>query len=127
MRKIKGEHGVVSRNIMMDPTLPVESKAIYSILASLCSNRDSCSPTVQTLLDVTGISKDRLYKYLNILTERKIVERVHDRSGGRYKNVVYKIHDESYKTPFSQKRGETVKYLLDNNMISIESVDLESE
>lgn len=91
---------MISRNIMLDPTLPVESKAIYSILASLCSNGDSCFPTVQTLLDVTGISKDRLYKYLNILTERKIVERVHDRSGGRYKNVVYRLHDEEYKKPF---------------------------
>lgn len=93
---------MISRNIMLDPTLPVESKAIYSILASLCSNRDSCFPTVQTLLDVTGISKDRLYKYLNILTERKIVERVHDRSGGRYKNVVYRLHDEEYKKPFPE-------------------------
>ncbi len=106
MRKIKGGHGVVSRNIMMDPTLPVESKAIYSILASMAGDKDRCFPTIKKLLEVTDISKRRLYKYLDILVQREIVERVLIRESGCYKNVVYKIHDESCKTPFPQN-GET--------------------
>ena len=67
---------MISRSIMLNPKIPVESKAIYSILAVFAGDKDRCFPTIKTLVEATGISKDRLYKYLNILCDSGIVERL---------------------------------------------------
>lgn len=93
---------MISRSIMLNPKIPVESKAIYSILAVFAGDKDRCFPTIKTLVEATGISKDRLYKYLNILCDSGIVERVHIREGGCYKNVVYMLKDGDGKIPFPE-------------------------
>ena len=51
---------MISRSIMLNPEIPVESKAIYSILAVFAGDKDRCFPTIKTLVEATGISKDRL-------------------------------------------------------------------
>lgn len=61
--------------IVNDPSLSLEARAIYSILASYASKDRSCHPSVKTLLKITGVSKNRFYKHMGQLVERGIVEK----------------------------------------------------
>lgn len=45
---------MISRSIMLNPKIPVESKAIYSILAVFAGDKDRCFPTIKTLVETAG-------------------------------------------------------------------------
>ena len=90
--------GIVDYEIMNDPSLSLEARAIYSILASYANKDRSCHPTINTLLRVTGVSKDRFYKHMNQLVDRGIVEKYkmtgeYGRSPNLKTGVIYVLKD----------------------------------
>lgn len=91
--------GIVDYEIINDPTISLEARAIYAILASYANKDRSCHPTVKTLLKVTGVSKDRFYKHMNQLIEKGIVEKykMAGEYGGNNQNlmtgIVYALKD----------------------------------
>ena len=93
-------YGIVDYEIMNDPSLSLEARAIYSILASYANKDRSCHPTVKTLLQVTGVSKDRFYKHMNQLIDRGIVEKYkmageYGRNPNLMTGVIYVLKDDT--------------------------------
>jgi len=73
--------GTVPKAVMRDPELPVEAKGIYAYLCSFAGAGQAAFPSRKTMLSELGLSKDRFYKYREMLIERGLV-RVERRSAG---------------------------------------------
>lgn len=90
---MKGGYGKVDRAIIEDPTLTPESRLIYACLACYADKKRSCYPSIETLINVFGMGKNRFYKHMNALIERGIVEKVKLKKGNLYCNNIYKLKD----------------------------------
>ncbi|MBQ9042582.1 MAG: helix-turn-helix domain-containing protein [Eggerthellaceae bacterium] len=73
--------GTVPKAVMRDPELPVEAKGIYAYLCSFAGAGQAAFPSRKTMLAELGLSKDRFYKYREMLIARGLV-RVERRSAG---------------------------------------------
>ena len=102
MRKINGKFGIHAASVTLDPTIPPASKCLYSVLTIFADEKNSCFPSIKTLVQVTGMSKDTIYKYLDILEKRGIIERQHKRKSGQFRNTVYILCDENRKLPYTK-------------------------
>lgn len=94
MRQKKGAFGVVYQDVMRNPTIPIESKAIYAYLASMAGTDDKCYPSRELMAKELGIGVHRLDKYLVQLTETGAVEKVRTKEGNLKSRNVYKITHE---------------------------------
>ena len=92
---MKGGYGKVDRAIIEDATLTPESRLIYACLACYADKKRSCYPSIETLISVSGMSKTRFYKHMDILVERGIVEKVKQKNGNLYGKNIYKLRDFS--------------------------------
>lgn len=86
-----GGYGIVYRQIMRNKNLTVEAKAIYAYLCSFAGSGTECYPGVDLMAIELCMSKDRLYKHLNILVNAGIIEKSQSRNGNRWGKTVYKI------------------------------------
>ena len=87
-------------------TIPLEAKGLYAYLASLSDVNDECYPTVDLIRHELGISKDRYYKYMNILVSVGVVKKVQIKTEGcRFGRNVYKLTHEVYfsEKPYTEK------------------------
>lgn len=94
MNKLGG-YGIVYQKIMRNKNLTVEAKAIYAYLCSFAGNGTECYPGVDLMAIELCMSKDRLYKHLNILVNEGIIEKSQSRNGNRWGKTVYKIRHKS--------------------------------
>lgn len=93
MAKQKG-YGKTDNRITRDPTLTMESRQLYTILASYSDKNRECYPSIDQLLRDTGISKDRLYKHMKILEQRGIIEKFYAKSEkSTFGRLTYRLHD----------------------------------
>lgn len=91
----KGGYGKVDRAIIEDPTLTPESRLIYACLACYADKKRSCYPSIETLIKVSGMSKTRFYKHMDLLVNRGIVEKIKLKNGNLYGRNIYKLYDFS--------------------------------
>lgn len=93
MGKKKG-YGKTDNKIIRDPTLTMESRQLYAILASYCDKNRVCYPSIDQLLRDTGISKDRLYRHMRILEQRGIIEKYYSKSEtSTFGKLTYRLCD----------------------------------
>ena len=92
-----GGYGIVYREIMRNKNLTAEAKAIYAYLCSFAGNSSECYPGVDLMATELCMSKDRLYKHLNILVDAGVIKKSQSRAGNRWGKTVYKIHHD-FKT-----------------------------
>lgn len=102
MRKINGKFGIHAASVTLDPTIPPASKCLYSVLTIFADGKNSCFPSIETLVQVTGMSRDTIYRHLDILEKRGIIERQHKRKSGQFRNTVYILRDENRKSPYTE-------------------------
>jgi len=88
-------YGKVDRAIIEDPTLTPESRLIYACLACYADKKRSCYPSIETLIKVSGMSKTRFYKHMDLLVNRGIVEKIKLKNGNLYGRNIYKLCDFS--------------------------------
>lgn len=86
----------VGIDVMRDPELPLQAKAVYALLATYADDdgRDSCYPRQETMAEQLGVSVDTIQRHLAVLVEAGVVE-VEPRfrpDGGRSTND-YQLHD----------------------------------
>lgn len=62
-------YGIVSKLIMQDTRLSIESKAIYAYLCSYAGAGNEAYPSIPKILHDLDISKSRLYKHMDILVD----------------------------------------------------------
>lgn len=114
MRKINGKFGIHAASVTLDPTIPPASKCLYNVLTIFAGEKNSCFPSIETLVQVTGMSKDTVYKYLDILEECGVIERQHKRKSGQFRNTVYILCDENRKSPYIENT-DTKSTVYDKN------------
>lgn len=114
MRKINGKFGIHAASVTLDPTIPPASKCLYSVLTIFAGEKNSCFPSIETLVQVTGMSRDTIYRHLDILEECGVIERQHKRKSGQFRNTVYILRDENRKLPYTENT-DTESTVYDKN------------
>ena len=94
MRQKKGAFGVVYQDVMRNPTIPVESKAIYAYLSSMAGADGRCYPSRELMAKELGIGVHRLDKFLILLVKSGAVEKTRINVGNLKNRNVYKITHE---------------------------------
>lgn len=87
---------MVAKEFLTDPSVPLEAKGMYAYLAGYAGDMDECYPSIERVRRELGISKDRLYKYMNMLVDIGVVERLQTYNGNIRGKVIYKIKDTEY-------------------------------
>lgn len=63
-------YGLIPKFVMHDPSLTLESKAVYAYLCSLAGSGDVTFPYRETILRHTGLSKNTYYRHYGLLLEQ---------------------------------------------------------
>lgn len=100
-------YGLIPKRIMRDKNLSIQSKAIYSYLASFAGNTGQAFPSVSLMLGELDISRDTFYKYRNELEEVGAITIKKERSVGKFERNIYLLHNSI--NPPCPKSSDTVK------------------
>jgi len=87
----KGGYGLVYREVMRNPDIPPESKAIYAYLCSFAGSGNTCYPKAETMQKELDMGKQRFNKYMSVLVDLGIVIREREKAGNLMGHNVYKI------------------------------------
>lgn len=94
MKRKKGGYGIVYQDVMRNPSLPPESKAIYAYLSSMAGGKDECYPSRELMAKELDMSISRLDKYMAILVSSGVVEKKKTRDGNLKSRNIYKVTHE---------------------------------
>lgn len=83
------------QEVMRNPNISAEAKAIYAYLASIAGTGNTCYPSIDTMQREMCMSKNRLTKYMGQLIAAGVVEKVRERNGNIYGHNIYKITHEA--------------------------------
>lgn len=83
------------KEVMMNPNISIEAKAIYAYLSSIAGMSGACYPSIETIEKDLNISKNRLSKHMGQLIASGIVEKSREREGNIYGKNVYKVTHEA--------------------------------
>jgi hypothetical protein len=88
-------YGKVSKSVMTDRNLTIESKAIYSYLCSFAGNKDEAFPSVKKICYDLKINVKRFYKHMGPLIDKGYIEvhRIRYADSKQWANNVYKLKD----------------------------------
>ena len=86
-------YGFIARKVMRNKDLSVESKAIYSYLASFAGTSGKAFPSVELMVEELGMSKSRFYKYMKELKEQGFIKVEQEKEDNRFKRNVYYLID----------------------------------
>lgn len=86
------QYGIVLKRIMRDPSISVESKAIYAYLASFADINDGkCYPTVSLICKELNMSENRFHRHLKQLKDKGYVVVSRTRKGTKFDRNIYKL------------------------------------
>lgn len=120
-------YGLIKQNVMRDRTLSIEAKAIYSYLCGFSGTSGRAYPLVKTMLEELNISKNRYYKYLNELIDRKIVIVEKNTEETRLARNVYYITDDETEDEITKNTVKNDDECLQNeDEVSLQNKDIDS-
>jgi Mn-dependent DtxR family transcriptional regulator len=67
--------GIVSYNVITDPELSTNAKAIYTVLAVHCNKRRTCFPSNGTIADLLNVSYSTIKRGIRELKDAKCINR----------------------------------------------------
>lgn len=71
----KNRFGIVSHEIISDPELSTQAKALYALLCCYADKNRQCYPTKNRLADELGVSVKTVKRYLSELYSKKYIKR----------------------------------------------------
>ena len=83
------------QEVMRNPNITAEAKAIYAYLASIAGTGNTCYPSIDTMQREMCMSKNRLTRHMGQLIAAGVVEKVRERNGNIYGRNIYKITHEA--------------------------------
>ncbi len=83
------------QEVMRNPNISAEAKAIYAYLASIAGTGNICYPSIETMQREMCMSKNRLTKYMGQLIAAGVVEKVRERNGNIYGRNIYMLTHEA--------------------------------
>jgi len=69
----KGGYGIVQRTVMQDPTITMQAKTLYGLLASMTGDKEHCWPSVERMAEYMGTSRKTIIRYLQELEQKNII------------------------------------------------------
>lgn len=85
--------GTISKMVMIDQRLSIESKAIYSYFSSYAGGGSSAFPSVSKIIYDLKISKTRYYKHFNLLVECGYISVRYNKVSNKFSNNIYTLHN----------------------------------
>lgn len=76
MSKKLSRFGIVSYEVISDPNLSVQAKALYSMLACYANKERTCWPSISTLSDDLNISQSSTNRLIKELKTCNYIKRV---------------------------------------------------
>jgi len=76
MSKKLSRFGIVSYEVISDPNLSVQAKALYSMLACYANKERTCWPSISTLSDDLNISQSSTNRLIKELKTCNYIRRV---------------------------------------------------
>ena len=76
MSKKSSRFGIVSYEVISDPNLSVQAKALYSMLACYANKERTCWPSISTLSDDLNISQSSTNRLIKELKTCNYIRRV---------------------------------------------------
>ena len=71
----KYRFGIVSYDVITDPELSTNAKAIYTVLAVHCNKQRTCFPSNGTIADLLNVSYSTIKRGIRELKEAKYIKR----------------------------------------------------
>ncbi len=99
-------YGIIPKMVMIDQTLSIGTKALYSYFCSYAGAGDTCFPSRKKICYDLGISKDTFSKYVAQLVEHKYIKVEQIKENGRFSYNVYTLRDTILPCP---KKTDTEK------------------
>tara|TARA_R100000935_G_scaffold3660_1_gene9221 strand:- start:3105 stop:3362 length:258 start_codon:yes stop_codon:yes gene_type:complete len=75
-KKIHYKFGIVSQQVISDPSLTIQAKGLYSLLSCYANKERSCFPSLSTLADTLNVTPDTVSRYIRELKAHKYIKRV---------------------------------------------------
>ena len=69
------KYGIVTRSIILDPDITLQSKALYATLACYANKQRTCFPSISTLSNDLNVSERTIKRLIKELKNKKIVVR----------------------------------------------------
>lgn len=76
MKKIYKRFGIVNWDVVSDPQLSSQSKALYALLCVFCGDKRECYPSISTLADYLNKSPRQVSRLIKELKEFNIIRRI---------------------------------------------------
>jgi DNA-binding MarR family transcriptional regulator len=76
MSKKSTRFGIVSYEVISDPNLSVQAKALYSMLACYANKERTCWPSISTLSDDLNISQSSTNRLIKELKTCNYIQRI---------------------------------------------------
>ena len=76
MSKKLSRFGIVSYEVISDPNLSIQAKALYSMLACYANKERTCWPSISTLSDDLNISQSSTNRLIKELKTCNYIKRV---------------------------------------------------
>jgi len=67
--------GIVSCDVILDPDITLQSKALYAALACYANKQRTCFPSISTLSNDLNVSERTIKRLIKELKNKKIVVR----------------------------------------------------
>ena len=71
----KYRFGIVSYDVITDPELSKNAKAVYTVLAVHCNKERTCFPSNGTMADLLNVSHSTIKRGIRELKEAKYIKR----------------------------------------------------
>ena len=71
----KYRFGIVSYDVITDPELSTNAKAIYTVLAVHCNKQRTCFPSNGTMADLLNVSYSTIKRGIRELKQAKYIKR----------------------------------------------------
>ena len=67
--------GIVSHEVISDPDLSMQAKAVYSMLSIYANKQRECFPLITTLADTAGVSCSTIDRAIKELKSKNYIKR----------------------------------------------------
>lgn len=67
--------GIVSDEVVKDPGLSLRAKGLYALLTSYAGKDRTCFPSINTLAEMSGVSRRTVERTLNELEHKEYIKR----------------------------------------------------
>ena len=75
-KKKKYRYGIVSRDIILNPDVTLQAKALYAVLSCYANKQRSCFPSISTLSNDLNVSERTIKRLIKELKAKNFIHRI---------------------------------------------------